>query len=235
MENNEDLTANDRFISLAPKKGGVFKKLKSGNLFKLVFPKVATMALNLIQIGPRVILRSTFQLLRTNIWTRLLSTILLVFFDLYSYLRGRISRKQLFINIVLSFSLLIGGTVGWTAGTSGALLIVAENTLLFIIAGIVGAGLASAGFDRISRQVLNRFLSSDMEDVLIVINEEFVQIAEEHELSHDEVYNVAKTIKIDEEICLRCFTKSDSDKKKYIRKFLKPYFSKLDHKREGLK
>jgi len=226
MESNEYLTADERLISLAPKKGGILKKFKAENLFKLVFPKVATMALNIVRIGPRVILRSTFQLLRTNIWTRILSTILLVFIDIFSFIKGKISKKQLFINLVLSLSLLVGGTVGWTAGTNGALFIVAENTVLFIVAGLIGAGLFSSILGRISSWVLSLFLSSDMEDVLTVINEEFVQMAEEHELTNEQVHDVAKAIKVDEEVCLMCFTKSD--KKKYIRKILIPHFTRLN-------
>jgi len=228
MKTNEDIAANERLILLTEKNGGILKKLKGGNISKLIFPKVATIVFNFVRIGPRVILRSTFQLLRTNIWTRLISTILLVFFDLYSYMKRKISKKQLFINLVLSFSLLIGGTVGWTAGTSGALLIVAENTFLFIVAGIIGAGLFSAGFDRVSRWVLGLFLSNDMEDVLTAINEEFEQMVEEHELSDEEARDVAKTIKVDEQVCLTCFAKSD--KKKYIRKILTPHFLEFDEK-----
>ena len=221
----EFMNSDDKLILLTPKKGGILKKFKKENLFKLVFPKVATMALNFVRIGPRVILRSTFQLLRTNIWTRLLSTILLVFFDFYSFFRGRISRKQLFIDLILSLSLLVGGTAGWVVGTSGALLIVAENTLLFIIAGLLGAGLFSSFLDRASRWILGLFLSNDIEDMLNVINEEFIQMVEEYHLSYEQACNVAKGIEIDEQICLACYTKSN--RRKYVRKILTPHFAKL--------
>ena len=219
-----DTTTNDKFISLTEKKG-MSKKFKTENLFKLIFPKVATMAMNFVRIGPRVILRSTFQLLRTNIWTRLVSTILLVFFDFYSFIKGRISKKQLFIDLILSLSLLAGGTVGWVVGTNSALLIVAENTLLFIVAGLIGAGVISVGFDRCSKWVLGIFLSSDVDDMLIVINDEFCLLVNEYDLSNEQACDIAKTVKIDENICLTCFTKAD--KKKYVRKILVPYFEEF--------
>jgi len=226
MDITELATSNDRLISLTEKKGNILKKFKTENLFKLVFPKIATMALNFFRIGPRVILRSAFQILRTNIWTRLISTILLVFFDFYSFFRGRISKKQLFIDLILSLSLLVGGTVGWVVGTNGALLIVAENTLLFIIAGLIGAGAISAGLDRFSKWVLGLFLSSDVDDMLSVINEEFVQMVIEYQLTEDQLDDVIKMIKIDEKTCVTCFTKSD--KKKFVRRILEPYFLKLN-------
>lgn len=222
---SENKVTNDQLISLAKKQGGILKKFKTGNLLKLIFPKVATMALNFFRIGPRVILRSAFQLLRTNIWTRLLSTILLLLFDFYSFFKGRISRKQLFIDLILSLSLLVGGTAGWVAGTSGALLIVAENTFLFIVAGLIGAGVISALMDRVSRKILSFFLSNDVEDMLIVINEEFVEMATEYELTHEQACGIAKVVEVDEQICLTCFTKSD--RKKYVRKILEPHFLRL--------
>jgi len=219
-------SSEQQLIALTPKKGGLLKKLKTGNLAKLVFPKVATMALNFVRIGPRVILRSAFQLLRTNIWTRLVSTVLLVFFDFYSFFKGRISKKQLLIDLILSVSLLVGGTAGWVIGTHGALLIVAENTLLFIVAGLIGAGVLSSFFDRVSRWGLGFFLSNDVEDMLAVFNEEFDLMAREYQLTYEEACDIAKAIEIDEQICVDCFTKSD--KKKYVRKILQPYFIKTN-------
>jgi len=212
---------NEQLLPLAEKKG-FLKKFKTENLFKLIFPKIATMAMNFIRIGPRVILRSAFQILRTNIWTRLVSTILLVFFDFYNYFKGRISRKQLFIDLILSLSLLVGGTVGWVVGTNGALLIVAENTVLFIVAGLIGAGVLSALFDKLSKWFLGLFLSSDIEDMLVVINDEFTEMITEYELTEAQVCELANTIEINENICLTCYTKSD--RKKYVRKVLEPHF-----------
>ncbi|MCL2610733.1 MAG: hypothetical protein FWE02_03540, partial [Defluviitaleaceae bacterium] len=103
------------------KKKGVAGKFKKDNLIKLILPKFAGMFMNLIAIGPRIILRSTFQLLRTNVWTRLISTVVLVVFDLYSYLRKRISTRQFIINLTLSSIFLIGGTAGGVFGTNSAL------------------------------------------------------------------------------------------------------------------
>ena len=202
------------------------KRLLGGKgLVKLIIPKLATMAMNLVAIGPRVILRSAFQLLRTNIWTRLISTLVLVSFDLYNFAKKMISFKQLVINLVLSFSLLVGGTVGWMFGTNSVLAIVAENTVLWIIAGIAGAGIVSAVFDVVCRRLLNRFLKSDVEDMLEFINNEFELMVKDKGLSDEQIDELVKRIQIDDKICIKCYSKAD--KKKYVRELLTPYFGEL--------
>jgi len=193
-------------------------------LAKLIIPKLATMAMNLVAIGPRVILRSAFQLLRTNIWTRLISTLVLISFDLYNFARKKISFKQLVINLILSVSLLAGGTIGWMFGTNSVLAVVAENTVLWIIAGIAGAGIVSAVFDAVCRRLLKRFLKSDVDNMLEFINNEFELMAKEKGLSDEQVDEIAKHIQIDDKICIKCFSRAD--KKKYIRETLIPYFDK---------
>jgi len=213
---------NTRRIRLAKKKPGLLGKLNKNHLVKLVFPKLATMAINLVHIGPRMILRSTFQILRTNIWTRLISTVLLVSIDFYSFFRKKISKKQLAINLVLSVTLLVGGTAGWFFGTNSVLAIVAENTVIWIIAGLVGAGLLSTILEKLCQKVLGRFLKSDVEDMMDMINEEFECMIAEYALDDEQADAIADTVHICEKVCLGCFCKAD--KKKYIRNVLVPYF-----------
>jgi len=216
-----DMTKSRR-IRLIEKKGGWLRKLNKGNLVKLTLPKLATMGINLVRIGPRVILRSTFQILRTNIWTRLISTFLLVFIDLYHFIRKKISRKQLMINLILSATLLIGGTIGWIFGTTSISTIVLENTVIWIIAGLAGAGILSAILESFCRKVLGRFLKSDVEDMLDLINEEFECMIVEYAIDGQQADAIASTIPIDDKVCLDCFCKDD--KKKYMRGILVPYF-----------
>ncbi|MCL2397880.1 MAG: hypothetical protein FWC93_07450 [Defluviitaleaceae bacterium] len=202
------------------------KSLLGGKgLVKMIIPKLATMVINLISIGPRIILRSAFQILRTNIWTRLLSTLILVSFDLYSYARKKISRKQLIINLILSTSLLVGGTAGWMFGTNTALAVVAENTMLWIVAGIIGAGGLGSILNTICRKVLGRFMKSDVEDMLDFFNAEFELMGGELGLSSKEMDTLAAQIRIDDKICVNCFAKSN--KKKYAREVLGTYFDRL--------
>ena len=201
------------------KKKGVKNKFKKENLAKLVLPKLAGIFLNLIAIGPRLILRSTMQLLRVNIWTRLASTLVLIIFDSYNYIRKKISTKQFIINLILSFTLLIGGTAGWAVGTTSALFIVAENTLIWIIAGILGAGIISGTLDFIVKKILGQFLKTDVDEMLLIFNKEFENICTELNISDKE--EIAKKIKVTEKNCLNCY--SQKDRNKFARDHIKKY------------
>ena len=213
---------NIRRIQLSKRKTGALGKLKNGNLIKLFIPKLVTMLINLVRIGPKVILRSSFQILRTNIWTRLISAFILVFFDFYSFFRKRISRKQLVINLILSAALVVSGTAGWVLGTNSVLIIVAENTAIWIIAGLAGAGILSAIFDALCRKMLGRFVKNDVEDMIEMFNNEFESMVTEHALNDEQADEIAGKICLYEKACLDCFCKSD--KKKYVRDILTPYF-----------
>lgn len=213
-------------VKLAKKKAGLLNRFNKGNLAKLIFPKLATIAINLVSIGPRVILRYTFQILRTNIWTRLISTALLMSFDFYSFARRKISGRQLIINLILSMTLLIGGSAGWMLGTSSISAIVAENTVIWIVAGLAGAGIFSSVSDIICRKILGRFLKSDTEAMMDIINEEFECMVTEYALEEERADAIACKVHVDDKICLNCFCKGD--KKKYIREILTPYFQKSE-------
>ena len=216
------MKSQKRRIRLASKKSGFRAMLSGGNFFKLILPKIATMFINLVSIGPRVILRSAFQILRTNIWTWLISTAIIVVFDLYNFFRKKISKRQLIINLILSASLLIGGSAGWVFGTNSVAAIVAENTVIWIIAGIIGAGVFSSVFDLVSRRVLGKFIKTDVEAMLDVINAEFEEMAAECGLDEEQTQSIANEVHVDEKVCVNCFCKSD--KRRYVREFLAPYF-----------
>lgn len=211
------------YISLYEKKG-VKNKFKKENLVKLLLPKLAGIFFNLIAIGPRLILRSAMQLLRVNIWTRMVSTIALIIIDLYNYIKKRISTRQFIINLILSFTLLIGGTAGWTVGTNTALFIVAENTILWIIFGILGAGLISGFFDFIVKKILGKFLKTDVDEMLFIFNEQFGKICDELKIKNEEEKKqIAKKIKVTKNLCISCYSQKDKNKfaKEYIKNSLK--------------
>jgi len=213
-----------RRIQLQQREKGFLGKLHKGNLAKLILPKLAAMFVNLVSIGPRIILRSVFQILRTNIWTRLISALILVFFDLYHFAKKKISKKQLFINLILSAALVVGGTAGWVFGTYSIGRIVAENTVLWIVAGLIGAGVLSAIADKIGKKILGRFIKTDVEDMVDLINEEFEQLACEYALCEEDICALAKEVELSDKICMECYSKMD--RKKYARELLVPHFKK---------
>ena len=194
-------------------------------LLKLTLSQVAAMVANLVAIGPRIILRSAIQLLRANIWTRLVSALVLIVFDIYGYIKKKISFKQLVINLILAGSLIFGGTVGWVFGTDSALHIAAENTVIWVVAGLIGAGAAGSLVEGVSRKVLGRFLKTDVEDMLDIINDEFELMVLEFGLNEQQIGEIADAIAIDIKVCEQCF--ASADKHNYARELMRPYFENL--------
>ena len=210
---------NSGYLKLSSgKKELLRKKLQP----KLILPKLTTILINLIKFGPRIIMRSTMQLLRANIWIRIVSTLVMLLVDIIRYLTGRISKKQFALDVALSLSLLVGGTAGWYAGTGAIVGIVAENTVLWIVAGMVGAGVLGAGLEYLAKSLLARFITSDADDILLVFNRQFDALVRQYNLKPEQAKTIAAGINLDSKICLLCF--KAANRESHARKLLEPYF-----------
>ena len=115
---------------------------KKASVVKLLLPKVVTAFANILRMGPRIILRSTMELMRANLITRILSCLTLLVIDVVDLVRKRISTTQFVKNIVLSALLVVSGTVGWNLG-SRWIVIEFFGAFVDIIGGIIGAGIMS--------------------------------------------------------------------------------------------
>jgi hypothetical protein len=155
----------------------------------------------------------------------LLSALVLVSVDIYSFAKKKISKKQLFINLILSIALLVSGTTGWVIGYNNVGRIIADNTVLWIITGFIGAGIFSSITDAIGKRILGKFLKTDVEDMVELFNEEFEHMVCEYELDEEEISTVAKEVHLNKRTCIDCYSKKD--KKKYAREKLKPCFEKI--------
>ena len=93
----------------------ILKKKESA--IKLVVPKIVTAFANMLRMGPRIILRSTVELMRANLITRILSCLTLLSIDVFDLVRKRISMSQFVKNVILSALLVVSGTVGWNLGS----------------------------------------------------------------------------------------------------------------------
>ena len=118
------------------------KKIIKGSdaIVKLAAPKVVTAGVNVVQMGPRIILRSTVALLRANLLTRILSCITILVLDVFDLARKRISRVQFIVNVVLALLLVVSGTIGWNFGGRWFVFELLGNTAE-IVGGMIGAGI----------------------------------------------------------------------------------------------
>ena len=177
----------------------VKKRAKISNVndvARIAAPKTAQILYNALRVGPRVVLRSAFELLRANTITRLLSAVVLLSIDTISLARGRISKKQFIINIVLALMLLVGGTAGWMLGQEVVSIILLENVVLGMIAGLAGAGILGALLGVVWEKIVKIFIHDDSEDMMDICNGIFTGLAQENLLTAGEIDDAKEQISI---------------------------------------
>jgi len=197
------------------------KTIGSANeLARMAAPKTAQILYNAIRVGPRLILRSAFELLRANMITRVISVAVLLVIDKFSLITGRISVKQFIINITLALMLLVGGTAGWMLG-SHALGLIVESLILGIIAGIAGAGILSAVLSFIVNKIIHLFVQDDTEDMLDIYSQCFAALAKEHQLNSAEIDAAISNIAMSQEMVRDIFTQK-TDRPAHARTIIEP-------------
>ena len=206
------------------------KKIGGANdIARLAAPKTAQVLYNTFRVGPRLILRSAFELLRANMVTRVISVVVLLAIDKFNLIRGRISVKQFIINVTLALMLLVGGTAGWILGSS-ALSLLVENLVLGIVAGIIGAGILSAGLGFFVNKVIHLFVKDDTEDMLDIYSQAFAVLAQEHRLSIEAIEMAKKNIGMSRQMVRDIFVQKDKDS--YANSIIEPHIMQVLHARK---
>ena len=142
---------------------------KKDEVIKIIAPKIVTGIANIMRLGPRVIFRSTVELLRANLFTRVLSCVTLLVVDVYDLVKKRISRLQFVKNVMLSALLVISGTIGWNWG---ARWIVLEffGGFVDIAGGIIGAGIVGFVSNLIFDKASDRLIETDAEKMWKILD-----------------------------------------------------------------
>ena len=202
----------------------VKKKSKFGSkddVVRMVAPKAAQVVYNILTIGPRLILRSVYMVMRVNIVTRLISVLILLVFDTYSLLRKRISVKQFLINVSLALMLLIGGTAGWYGG-QGILAYFFDSIVIAIIGGIIGAAALGLLFGGLLEKIIKKFFTDDTQDMLEICNKVFCELAQDYKLDETQAEKACESIEIDSTTIKKMY--ASADKIAYARGVMKEYF-----------
>ena len=201
------------------------KIVSTQDIIKMTAPKSVQFLYNLISIGPRVIMRSVFQLLRANTITRILSCLVLLSIDTVSLIRGRISVKQYLINIFLALMLLVGGTAGWIIGGQFVGFILIENAAIGIIAALIGAGIVGTGLAYLGEKIISLFVKGDTEEMLEIFNQEFYHEVTSQCLEEKEIVLVKDSIELTPEVASEMFV--CEDKRDFAKSIICPVIEKL--------
>ena len=151
---------------------------KKDTAAKMIAPKVATAFTNLIRMGPRIVLRSTVELLKANLITRIIGCLSLLLIDLIDLFRKRISRVQFVKNILLSALLVLSGALGWELGTRWLSVELAAIVAVEVVVGLIGAGLLSFGTNWIACKVADKYVKSDADQMWDILDPIIIELPE---------------------------------------------------------
>lgn len=137
-------------------------------------------------------MKSAAKLLRGNIISSGISTIVLSSADITRTFQGRISGKQLFKNMTSTASTAIGGSGGWLAGAAiGSTILPVGGT---IIGGIVGSVAGGTIAGNVTNKVLDSFILDDAEEMLQILNTELESLAFDYLLNQNELESIVTNL-----------------------------------------
>jgi hypothetical protein len=145
-------------------------KKKKETAAKMIAPKAVTALTNIVRMGPRIIFRSTVELLKANLITRIISCLSLLVIDIIDLVRKRISKAQFIKNVILSALLVLSGTLGWELGTLWLSVELAGIIVVEVIVGIIGAGILSFSTNWVACKIADKYIKSDADQMLDIID-----------------------------------------------------------------
>jgi len=156
-------------------------KKKIENIVKMVTPKVVTVVTNIVRMGPRIIFRSTVEMMRANLLTRILGCITLLIIDIVDLIRKRISIVQFAKNGILSGILVLSGTLGWELGVYWLSVELAGMIVVEVTVGLIGAAILSSLTNWIACKVADKFVKSDADKMMDIIDPLIIDLPKEEQ------------------------------------------------------
>lgn len=140
------------------------------------------------------------KLLRGNIVTGVVTTLVISSVDFVRIFQGRCSGAQLFKNVASTVSGVAGGTGGWMAGAAGGAVVgsavpIIGSAVGGIIGGLLGAFAGGTVANAAATVILDEFIEDDAKEMLAIVEKEFGQLAFDYLLNEDEAESVIDEFK----------------------------------------
>jgi len=131
------------------------------------------------------------KLLRGNIVTGVITTVVLSSADAYRFFKDEVSGAQLFKNVAVTAASVAGGTAGWMGGAAGGAVIGSAVPVIGtfaggIIGGILGSFAGGTASNMATKAAMDCFIKEDAEEMLEIVNDTFGQLAPDYLLNEDE-------------------------------------------------
>jgi len=140
------------------------------------------------------------KLLRGNLVTGVVTTLVISSVDFVRLFQGKVSGAQVFKNVATTGASVAGGTGGWMGGAAagtalGSVVPVIGTTVGGIIGGIAGALAGGVAAQKASEVVLDSFIEDDAKEMLRIVEKVFGEIAVEYLLTENEAEEVIEEFK----------------------------------------
>lgn len=151
---------------------------------KAIGPKASAVLVNALRSGKDIYgaaaMKSAAKLFRGNVITGTISVVVFSTGDVINIFRKRISGPQLFKNVTNTAASVTGGTAGFIAGfaVGGP------------VGGLLGAMIGGSTASEASNAILSNFIEDDANEMVRIIENEFIVLAEEYLLTQREVEHV---------------------------------------------
>ncbi|EMF21326.1 MULTISPECIES: hypothetical protein [Citrobacter] len=162
-------------------------------------PKAAAWIANGLRSGNAIYgaaaMNHVSKLLRGNIVTGVVTTLVISSVDFVRMFQGRCSGAQLFKNVTATASGVAGGTGGWMAGAAGgaalgSLIPFVGTAAGGIIGGLLGAFAGGTAANAAVSAILDEFIEDDAKEMLKIVEEAFGELAFNYLLSEQEAKSV---------------------------------------------
>lgn len=168
-------------------------------------PKAAAWIANGLRSGNAIYgaaaMNHVSKLLRGNIVTGVVTTLVLSSVDFARMFQGRCSGAQLFKNVATTASGVAGGTGGWMAGAAGGAALGTAvfpgvGTAIFsVVGGLMGAFAGGTAANKVATAILDEFIEDDAKEMLKIVENVFGELAFDYLLSESEAESVIDAFK----------------------------------------
>lgn len=167
-------------------------------------PKAAAWIANSLRTSGNIYgaaaMNNVSKLLRGNVVTGVVTTLVISSVDFARMFQGRCSGAQLFKNITSTASGVAGGTGGWMAGAAGGAAIGSAIPLIGtaaggIIGGLIGAFAGGTAANAAASAILDSFIEDDAKEMLRIVERVFGDLAFNYLLNENEAGSVINEFK----------------------------------------
>ena len=172
------------------------------------------------------------KLLRGNIVTGVVTTLVISSVDFVRMFQGRCSGAQLFKNVASTASGVAGGTGGWMAGAAGGAAVGSAIPIIGtaaggIIGGLLGAFAGGTAANAAANAILDEFIEDDAKEMLDIVEIVFGELAFDYLLNEEEAKAVIDEFKANDVPDFLRDMYSSSNRKIFAQKEFEPMIKNM--------